>query len=167
MVKIRKRASCTRREARADLACYLTRVGRVAAMTAVNASLIIGSRVCEPRRDQRRAQTSGAVVVQDGSGGAVQDDKPQCRQSIGVADDRAADCRPRDAVPSQEATEQIAQIATCQGTVVERDAGNVPVVQPGEMAKDIAGVGIAENEPGLALVGQAIVGFHTEASARA
>ncbi|MFL5064906.1 MAG: hypothetical protein ACJ8ED_09675 [Xanthobacteraceae bacterium] len=65
--------------------------------------------------------------------------------------------RPRDGALLQELLDQVGKNRPCEGAVVERNAGDIPPANPGEMSNDFASFGITENKPWVAFVGDAAV----------
>jgi hypothetical protein len=98
--------------------------------------------------------------------GDLQKSKAECGQSIRVPHQRTRERRPWDTPPPQEPGENVLQLTASQSMSAERDTGDVLPAHLGEVAANVSRFGAAEDEPGLALVGEAVVGLDAETSRR-
>src|SRR5215469_12694272 len=95
----------------------------------------------------------------------LQDCEAESGQPIEVVDHGTRDGRRQhEALAAQEAAEKLGQLPASQSMPAERNAGHISIMHSGKMAEDVTGVGVAEYQPRLALVGQAIVGLDPQAA---
>lgn len=96
--------------------------------------------------------------------GDLQEREPERGPSVDVPHELTGDHRSHHGLSLQKTPEDIGQLPAFQAGSAERNAGHVLVMHPGEVAEDVAGLDVAENQPGFAFVGQAIIGLDAEAA---